>query len=56
MVVLAVTWLAKAGRESEVADGVREADGGIAQGTRLRDVSGAPPQDRAAAVLHLRTV
>src|ERR1700735_3693874 len=45
----------RAARSRGPAD-FREADGRIPKTTGLPDVSGPPPQDRTAAVLHLRTV
>ena len=56
MVVLAVTWMAKAGHDADVAPILREADGRIPQGARLPDVPGASAQDRTAALLYLRAV
>ena len=56
MVVLAVTWMAKVGRESEVAAIFEKLSSRIPQGTRLPHVSGAQAQNRSAPLFRLRTV
>ena len=56
MVVLAVTWMAKIGRESETVAIFEKLSAESRKEPGCADVSGAQAQDRSAAVLHLRTI